>query len=110
QDAVDAHLCACRLDGETLGEADDAPFRRRGGAARREAVPGGSGGQVDDRAAARALYERHRLSRAVEHAVQVHRDAALPVFGTDVLDLGGGTGDAGVIHQHVQAPELALDI
>jgi len=76
----------------------------------REAVPAGGGGQVDDRAAARALYERHRLSRAIEHAVQVDGDAALPVLWADILDLGGGAGDAGVIHQHVQSAELALDI
>src|SRR5690348_14170097 len=78
QDAVDAHLVRPGLDREALGEADHTPFRGGVRAALREAVAPGRGREVDDRTTARALDERHRLPRAIEHAGEVDRDAALP--------------------------------
>jgi len=66
--------------------------------------------EIDDRAAARRLDERHALPRAVEHAVQVDGDAAVPVLDLDVLDLGGGPRDAGVVDQHVETAERALRV
>ena len=78
----------------------------RVGRAERKAEPAGGRGQIDDAAAARRLEHRHGQPRAVEHAVQVDGDAALPVLDVDVLDLAGGPGDAGVVDQHVEAAEL----
>ena len=51
------------------------------------------------------LDQRHRLARAIEHAVQVDRDAAVPVLGRMSSTLRGRPGDAGVVDQHVQAAE-----
>src|SRR5581483_374212 len=107
-DAVDAHLVRAGLDGDALREADHRPLRRGVRAALREAVLARGRGQVDDAAAPRGLDHGHGLARAVEHAVQVHRDAALPVLGADVLHLGGRAGDAGVVHQDVEPAEVLL--
>src|SRR5256884_6763380 len=109
-DAVDAHLLGTGLGGQALREADHRPFCRRIRGAHREGEPPGGRRQVDDAAAPRRLDHRHRLARAIEHAVQVHRDAAVPVLRADVLDPGGRSGYAGVVHQHVEAAELALDV
>src|SRR5947208_3837542 len=109
-DAVDAHLFGTGFGGQALREADHRPFCRRIRGAHREGKAPGGRRQVDDAAAARRLDHRHRLARAVEHAVQVHRDAAVPVLGADVLDPGGRSRYAGVVHQHVEAAELALDV
>ena len=109
QDAVHAHLVRPGLDREAFGEADDAPLRRGVRAcACAKAVAAGDGREVDDAAAAGGLDERHRLARAVEHAVQIDGDAAVPVLGADVLDLGGRAGDAGVVDEHVEAAELVV--
>src|SRR6266849_2759233 len=109
-DAVDAHLVRAGLGGEAFGESDHAELGRGIRRAHREGEPAGGGGEVDDAAAARGLDQRHRLARAVEHAVQVDRDAALPVLGADVLDLRRRSGDAGVVHQHVEPAEMALHV
>src|SRR5687767_10284537 len=109
-DAVDAHLVRAGLGGEALGEADHRPLRRRVRRAHREGEPARGRGEVDDAAAARLLDERHRLVRAVEHAVEIHRDAALPVLRANVLDLGRRPGYTGVVDEHVEAAEVLLHI
>ena len=43
------------------------------------------------------LDQRHRLARAIEHAVQIDRDAAVPVLGSMSSTLRGRPGDAGVV-------------
>ena len=57
-----------------------------------------------------AALSRHRLARAIEHPVQVDGDAAVPIFRPDVLDLRGRPGDAGIVHEHVEAAEVARHV
>ena len=60
--------------------------------------------------AARLLDQRHCAPGAVEHAVQVDSDAAVPVCGREILDLPGRAGDAGVVDEHVQPAECPPDV
>ena len=53
---------------------------------------------------------RHRLPQEVELAVEVGRHRAVPVAGVERLDPAGRTGDAGIVHQHVQAAKLAAHL
>src|SRR5262249_35414994 len=78
--------------------------------AQRKAEPPCSRGEINDAAAAGRLEHRYAEPRAIEHAVQVDVDAAAPVVDTDLLHFVGGTGDACVVHQHVESAEIVFDI
>jgi hypothetical protein len=108
--AVHPHLVRSGFGGEALGEPHHGPLGRGVRGAHREAEASGDRRQVDDAAAARFLDERHGLARAVEHSVEIDRDRAVPVLRADVLDLGGRAGDAGVVHEHVEAVQVLLHI
>ena len=98
------------LLGEALGHADDRPF-------------GGGIGQpvcvaeapchrrdVHDRSLFRLLEHRHGAPRAVEVAVEIDVDRAPPLPRIDILHFARGTGDAGVVDQHVEPAEPSLHI
>ena len=61
-------------------------------------------GDVDDRAAALGHHGTGGMFAAQERAAQVDAHQALPVLKRQVLQRGTA-GDAGVVHQDVQAPE-----
>jgi hypothetical protein len=105
-DRVDADVRGAELDREALGETDDRPFRRRVRRTQAKAESPGDRRQVDDAAAPRRLEQRHRAARAVEHAVQVDGDRAVPIGDADVLDRRGRPGDPGVVDQHVETAEM----
>jgi hypothetical protein len=85
---VDADAVGPELDGEALGEADDAPLRCRIGAAQRVAQPSGNRREIDDRPAAGCPQQRHGLRRAGELTFHVDGERALQRVGGDVLDAG----------------------
>ena len=92
---------------QALGEADHRPLRRR---VRRAHAEAEAARPTEDRLMMlpppAALIIGIALRGAIEHAVQVDGDAAVPVLGPDVLDLAGRAGDAGVVDQYVQAAEI----
>ena len=105
---VDPHLVARRLLGQRLGEADHARLGGRvdGGQLRADAP--GLRGHVHDGAAAPLVHARQHGVGHGQHAAQVHRDHAVPLglvgAGEEVV-----VGDAGVVDQDVDGPEVGLD-
>ena len=59
-------------------------------------------------AAARGLDRRHGLARAIEHAVEIDGDAAVPVLDPDVLDLAGGPAAPAVTSTRNPLAEVSM--
>ena len=108
-DRVDAHAGGAKLHRERLGQADDRPFRRGIGRAQRVAeLAGGRRGQHDQPAALRPHHPR-RPAAGQEGAVQVGRDAGLPVVVVEGFDPPGRAAGAGIGADHVDPAPLGLD-
>ena len=105
QDGVDADAVRPDLAREGLCEAHHRVFGDGVGKPQRQAGPAAGGGDVDDRAAACRLHGGYREARAIELAADVDRKRAVPVGGSYILGGGGRAGDAGIVHQHIQAAE-----
>lgn len=104
-DAVHRDVVAGQLLAQRLGQRDDAGLRRRIGAGIGVALLAGDGGGIDDAAIAAAHHAgNHRLA-AMEHAVQIDIEDALPFLDGIVGDGGVHAGNAGVADQDVDAAQ-----
>ena len=103
---VDANVVRSDFHRQALGKSDHAPLGRRIRGAKWKGQTAGSRRQIDDRAAAGCLDQRHGESGAVIHAVEIHLDATFPFLDRKVFDFSGRAGDAGVIDQAVQSTQM----
>ena len=105
---VDAHAAARELDPELARQRQHAALRRRvGDLRRRRAHHRHERGGVDHRAAAGLQQVRDAVLAAEEDRLQVDVLHPLPRLLGGVEDGGVvGGGDAGVVEQHVDRPEL----
>ena len=99
---VDPNAGRPQLHGERLGETDHRPLGRGIGRAQRIAHDAGGRGDVDDRAGAGRLHDRHRLAQAEKGAVDIDLKGRVPCGQIHGLDRPGRPGDPGVVDQHVE--------
>src|SRR5580704_11383599 len=104
-DRVHANVLARDLQGDRVGETDDAPFagainRRRG-----ETDDAEQRGGVDDRAAAVSDHMRHLMFEAQEYALQVHVDEETEIVFIQVLNGRGLARHAGIVEGDVDPAE-----
>ena len=105
-DAVHPHMGRAQLLRQRAGQAADGPLGRRIGRTPGKAVLPAGRRHVDDGAAALPAQDGRRRPGAQKTAVQVNRQATLPVSKLHVLQQRRGAGHASVVDQNVQPAQV----
>ena len=110
QDGVHSDVGGSELLGEALGQSDYAKFGGRVRRAKRVTETARRRGQVDDRAPAGGLEQRHGKVRAQELPGQADVDGAPPILRFDILDAAGRPRDPRIVDQRVKPAKGGFDV
>ena len=108
-DRIGTHATRTQLEGDRLGQTDHTGFRGRVVGLAGIAVYAHDGGHVDDAAAALTHHDRRHGMDEVVGRLEIDVDHHIPLFLIH-LEHQAVAGDAGIVHQHIDAAEILHDL